>query len=244
MKSPASAMILAAGLGMRMRPLTNQTPKPLVRVAGRPLIAYNIEALTKFNAERIVINIHHLPEKMLNFVNEIQSASVFVSYEKEGLLDSGGGIKRALPLLGSAPFFILNGDSFFTDLVESNLNRMANYWNPDKMDVLLLLADRRQSTGYDGQGDFDLDKFGTIKRSIKKSEDTSIYTGTAILKPELFYEFGQETFSLNILFDRAIQRQRIFGLKLMGNWFHVGTIASLKLVEERIKENLISVESS
>jgi len=162
---PKTAMVLAAGLGLRMRPLTNTTPKPLLRVAGRRIIDYGMDALVVAGVEEAVVNKHYLPEQIAAWAQTIAKPRITLSDETDTVLETGGGIVRALPLLGDAPFYVLNSDCFWTESGTPALKRLAEAWNDDKMDCLLLLCDPSQTTGYDGDGDFRMDAEGRLTRS-------------------------------------------------------------------------------
>jgi MurNAc alpha-1-phosphate uridylyltransferase len=236
---PESAMILAAGLGLRMRPLTETMPKPLVKVAGQPLIAHNLSALGQAGIGRVVVNTHHLSEQIRAFASRWIKPPITVSDETDRLLDSGGGIKKALPLLGTAPFFVLNADSFWIDGPRSNLARLAEAWRPETMDILLLLASHIQATGYDAQGDFMMDPDGRLIRRSERQVAPFIYAGVALMKPALFDDMPDGPFSLNRLFDRAIAAGRLFGLRLDGWWLHVGTPDAIAAAEDRIARSIL-----
>jgi MurNAc alpha-1-phosphate uridylyltransferase len=231
---PMTAMVLAAGLGLRMRPLTETTPKPLIDVAGRPLIAPILNALEEAGIKRVVVNMHHLADQIRAFASEIVSPQIMLSDEEDKLLDSGGGIKKALPILGSAPFFVLNADSFWIDGPRSNLARMAEAWQPDTMDILLLVVSGSQMTGYSGKGDFMMSPDALLSRRPEMMVAPFVYAGVAIIKPELFSETPEGPFSLNILFDRAIEANKLFGIRLDGEWLHVGTPDAIADAERRL----------
>jgi MurNAc alpha-1-phosphate uridylyltransferase len=182
---PRKAMVLAAGLGTRMRPLTLTTPKPLVRVAGRALIDYLLEPLARAGVETAVVNIHHLGEQIEAHVRDCHAPQIIVSDEREQLLDSGGGIKKALPHLGSEPFFVLNADSFWIDGPKSNLLRLSEFWDAQQMDIVLLLANGAQATGYEGLGDFTMAQDGRLSWRVERQVAPFIYAGVSIIKPEL-----------------------------------------------------------
>lgn len=231
---PNTAMILAAGLGLRMRPLTEKTPKPLINVAGRPLILPILNALAKANVARVVINMHHLADQIRAFASGIETPQIILSDEQAELLDSGGGVKKALPIIGSSPFFVLNADSFWIDGPRSNLVRMAEAWQPSQMDILLLVVSGAQMTGYSGQGDFMMSSDSRLSRRPEKSVAPFVYAGVAIIKPELFAKTPEGPFSLNVLFDRAIEAGKLFGLRLDGEWLHVGTPDAIADAERRL----------
>lgn len=231
---PRSAMILAAGLGLRMRPLTATRPKPLVTVAGRPLIEHILKPVEAAGVTEIVINVHYLADQIREHVAERHGSKVHISDETEKLLDSGGGIKKALPYLGTDPFFVLNGDSFWIDGPRPNLLRLAEAWDPEKMDVLLLVVASALATGYEGKGDFTMDPKGCLNRRQERYVAPFVYAGVGIIKPELFDETPDGPFSLNVLFDRSIERGRLYGLRLDGEWLHVGTPDAIQAAEMRI----------
>lgn len=231
-------MILAAGLGLRMRPLTEKTPKPLVEVAGKPLIGYILEPLAKAGLARIIINAHHLADQMRDFVARHSSLPLHLSDESDQLLDSGGGVKKALPQLGQNPFYILNADSFWIDGPRPNLQRMAEAWDAEQMDILLLVASGGQVTGYSGSGDFVMDAVARLTRRPERVVAPFVYAGVGIMKPELFTDTPEGPFSLNLLFNRAIERKRLFGLRLDGEWLHVGTPDAIDAAERLIDRSI------
>jgi tRNA threonylcarbamoyl adenosine modification protein YjeE len=228
----APAMVLAAGLGTRMRPITDTRPKPLVEVGGRSMLDHALGRLAEAGIERAVVNVHYLPEMIEEHLAGVSGLAVMVSDERDALLETGGGIKRALPLLDSE-FLVLNSDSLWTEHGESNLRRLFGTWQPDTMDILLLLAPR-DSVGYDGRGDFHLDPDGRLARRRPEELAPFVYAGAAILKAELFEETPDGAFSLNVLFDRAIAAGRLYGARLDGEWLHVGTPEAIAPAEERL----------
>jgi len=231
---PHSAMILSAGLGLRMRPLTNSRPKPLIEVAGKTLLAYNLECLTRAGIQQIVVNVHHLGEQIRDFLKAYNFTQVRISDETERLLDSGGGVKKALSHLGPDPFFIMNADSFFIDGPQSNLRRLTDAFEPNQMDALLLLAGGLQMTGYEGLGDFFMDAQGELTRRAERVVAPFVYTGVALINPAVFTDTPEGPFSLNLLFNRAIEKGRLFGLRLDGEWLHVGTPEAIADAETQL----------
>lgn len=228
---PTAAMVLAAGLGKRMRPITSTIPKPLVEIRGKALIDYGLDALERTGVRRAVVNVHYLADLMQAHLRRRKAMEIVVSDERDALLESGGGIVRALPLLGPQPFFTINADTFWIDGYRDNLELMGDIWDGERMDVLLLIADMRQATGYDGRGDFTMDVEGRLARVAERDMSPFIYAGAAILKPELFADMSEEKFSLNRVFDAAIERERLFGVRLDGLWFTVGTPEAIPLAE-------------
>jgi MurNAc alpha-1-phosphate uridylyltransferase len=227
-------MVLAAGLGTRMRPITERIPKPLVRVAGKTLLDHNLDPLAEAGVELAVVNVHHFADQMLAHLAERRRPRIVISDEREALLDSGGGVKKALPHLGSGPFFVLNADSFWIDGPISNLARLAGHFDPGRQDVLLLVASTAASTGYDGIGDFQMDAQGRLRRRVEREVVPFVYAGAAILKPDLFDGTPDGAFSLNLVFNRAAEAGRLYGLRLDGLWLHVGTPEAIGLAETKI----------
>lgn len=220
-----SAMILAAGLGTRMRPITDTLPKPLVEVAGKPLIAYGLEALGRAGVRDIVVNVHYLAPLLVEWLSAWHGANIRISDETEELLDSGGGIVKALPMLGNEPFLILNADTFWLEepgATRDNLLRMMDRFDPETMDILLLTARLDQATGHTGAGDFIMAEDGRLSR-YKGSGDPVIYAGAIILHPRIFADISEKRFSINRCFDAAISQGRLFGSPMHGHWLTVGT---------------------
>jgi MurNAc alpha-1-phosphate uridylyltransferase len=221
MRMPETAMVLAAGQGRRMRPLSDALPKPLVKVDGRALIDHCLDGLAAVGVKRAVINVHHLADQVEAHVKTRRSPTVIISDERDTLLETGGGVARALPLLGDRPFVLRNSDSFWLDGVRPNLEWLAIAWEDDQMDGLLLLASTVRASGYSGRGDFMLDADGRVSRRPERRIAPFVYAGAAILSPRLFAEVPEGAFSLNIPFDRAIEAGRLFGVRLDGLWINV-----------------------
>ena len=234
--APQTAMVLAAGLGTRMRPLTETVPKPLVRVGGKALIDHCLDDLDAAGIKRIVVNVHHLADKVEAHLGQWVAAragrpQIVISDERGRLLETGGGIARALPDLGEYPFFLRNSDSFWLNGVRGNLDWLHRGWNPRIMDALLLLAPTVGSVGYRGRGDFLLDKEGRLTRRPERTVTPFIYSGAAILDPGLFAGCPEGPFSLNILFDRAIEAGRLFGVPMEGLWINVENLDAARQAE-------------
>ena len=232
----AAAMLLAAGLGKRMRPLTDSRPKPLVEVAGRTLADHVLDRLASAGVERVVVNVHYLADQMEAHLAARRKPSVLISDERAGLLDSGGGVKKALPLLGEVPFIVCNSDSFWIEGPDANLDRLKAVWAPEAMDILMLVAATATSVGFDGKGDYALDCQGRLRRRMEGEVVPFAYAGVLLIKPELFAGMP-EIFSLNRLFDAAEARGRLFGQRLDGVWLHVGTPAAIAEAEARIAQS-------
>jgi len=220
---PKSAIVLAAGLGTRMRPYNGHIPKPLVTVGGRSLIDYGLDRLADAGVERAVVNVHHLADAVERHLASRKRPRIIISDERESLLGTGGGIAKALPQLGAAPFFLVNSDTLWLDGTRPNFARLAENFDTDAMDALLLLAPSVGSLGYQGRGDYTTLGDGRRRRRSEHEVVPFIYAGAAILSPALFADAPQGAFGLTSLFDRAAAAGRLFGLRLDGLWMHVGT---------------------
>jgi len=229
-----TAMVLAAGLGERMRPLTETTPKPLIAVGGKPLIEHVLDRLAEAGVETAIVNVHYLADQIEARLAGRQRPRVVFSDERAQLLDTGGGVVKALPLLGDKPFFHLNSDSIWIDGVRPNLVRLAERFDPAAMDALLLLAPGTGSIGYAGRGDYFMQPDGTLSRRAERDVAPFVYAGAAILSPALFEAAPAGAFSLIRLFNRAEDEGRLYGLRLDGVWMHVGTPDAIKLAEDAI----------
>jgi MurNAc alpha-1-phosphate uridylyltransferase len=227
-------MILAAGFGTRMRPLTDTMPKPLIPVGGKPLINHVLDRLAAVGVETAVVNVHHLADQIEQHLQPRRAPKIVISDERNGVLGTGGGVVKALPLLGPEPFFHVNSDTLWIDGVKPNLERLAATFRPDKMDALLLLAPTATSVGYAGRGDFSMTPDGRLRRRGEREVVPFVYAGIAILSPALFRDAPSGAFALTRLFDRAIEQERLFGLRLEGVWMHVGTPESVAAAEAAI----------
>jgi MurNAc alpha-1-phosphate uridylyltransferase len=227
-------MILAAGLGTRMRPLTDTMPKPLVRVGGKPLINHVLDRLAALGVETAVVNVHHFADQIEQHLRPRRVPKIVISDERGSVLGTGGGVVKALPLLGDAPFFHVNSDTLWIDGVKSNLARLADAFDPERMDALLLLAPTATSVGYTGRGDFTMASDGKLQRRPEREVVPFVYAGIAILARTLFKDAPSGAFSLTQLFDRAIEKERLYGLRLEGVWMHVGTPEAIAAAEKAI----------
>ena len=232
---PRTAMVLAAGFGERMKPLTERQPKPLIAVAGKPLIDRVLDRLAAAGVERAVVNVHYLADLIENHLKARASPKIVISDERAKLLDTGGGVVKALPLIGREPFFHLNSDTIWIDSVRPNLDTLAEAFDPAAMDVLLLLAPVATSIGYAGRGDFTMAADGRLERRLERDVAPFVYAGAAILRPELFDGAPAGAFSLTKLFDKAAAQGRLYGLRLEGVWMHVGTPDAIAQAEAAIK---------
>src|SRR5215470_12446954 len=227
-------MVLAAGLGTRMRPHNGQIPKPLVTVGGRALIDYVLDRLADAGVERAVVNVHHFADQIERHLAGRQRPTVIISDEREQLLDTGGGIVKSLASLGNDPFFLVNADTIWIEGVRPNLERLAAAFDPAAMDGLLLLAPTATSIGYEGRGDFALSADGRLRRRGEQEIVPFVYAGAGILAPALFANAPDAPFSVTRLFDRAEAQGRLHGLRLEGLWMHVGTPAAIAEAEAAI----------
>jgi N-acetyl-alpha-D-muramate 1-phosphate uridylyltransferase len=226
------AMVLAAGLGKRMRPLTDSVPKPLVKVNGKPLIDYSMDRLRDAGVTSAIVNCHYLGEQIIAWSKHQANPPVTVSDERGELLDTGGGILKALPLLGDQPFFVLNSDSIWTERGTPALQRLRAAWDSSRMDCLLLTCPIAQARGYEGQGDFAINPQGQLRR--EKGDHTFVYIGAYLVAPSLFREASHVSFSMNALWNIAMERGRLHGLVHDGLWLHVGTPEAIPMAEAEL----------
>jgi N-acetyl-alpha-D-muramate 1-phosphate uridylyltransferase len=231
---PDTAMILAAGMGARMRPLTDTMPKPLVQVGGKPLLDHVLDRLAEYGVGRAVVNVHYLGDQIIRHVADRKHPQVVISDERDVILGTGGGVVRALPLLGDKPFFHLNADTMWIDGVKSNLVRLAEAFDPATMDILLLLAPTAASIGYDGAGDYAMAPDGALRRRKEHQVVPFVYAGVAIFSPVVFANAPAGDFPLTRVFDAANEQGRLFGLRLDGTWMHVGTPDAVGAAEEAL----------
>src|SRR5450631_1075068 len=233
--TPTKAMVLSAGLGTRMRPLTNKIPKPLVEVGGKALLDHVLDRLAEAGVERAVVNVHHFAEQIERHLASRTKPKITISDERSLLLGTGGAVVKALPELGPAPFFLINSDTLWIDGVAPNLARLAEAFDPASMDVLLLLAPTTGSIGYAGRGDFAFGPDGRLRRRAEREVAPFVFAGAAILAPALFAGAPKGEFPLTDLFDRAALAGRLHGLRLEGLWMHVGSPDAIVLAERAIR---------
>lgn len=231
---PRRAMILAAGLGTRMQPLTDNTPKPLVPVGGKPLINHVLDRLAAVGVETAVVNVHHMADQVEQHLTPRRVPKVIISDERKALLGTGGAVVKALPLLGEEPFFHINSDTLWIDGVKPNLERLAAAFDSNTMDALLLLAPTTTSVGYTGAGDYTMASEGRLRPRAEREVAPFVYSGVAILSPRLFMTAPQGAFALTVLFNRAAEAGRLHGLRLEGVWMHVGTPDAIAAAEAAI----------
>ena len=235
------AMILAAGFGVRLRPITDTTPKPLIKVLGRTLIDRTIDRLHEGGIDTFVVNIHHLSEQIQKHLEKRIDVKILFSLEKK-ILETGGGIKKSLTKFGNEPFFACNGDTLWLNGTQNAVDRMVRQWDADKMDALLMLHSTVNAYGYEGLGDFDLNPLGMLSRRLEGEVSPYLFTGVQILHPRLFKSAPEGPFSLNLLFDKAIERSKLYGIVHDGEWFHVGTPKALKEAEDYMQKRYSGIK--
>ena len=232
---PGTAMVMAAGLGKRMRPLTATRPKPLIEVGGKPLIDHVFDRLLAAGVTKAVVNVHYLPDVMeAHLQARAGDLRISVSDERELLLETGGGLVRAAPLIDSDPFFAINSDNFWIDGPSDTLRLLASHWKEGAMDALLLLVPHARAYNHRGLGDFHMDRFGRLKRRSRSKVAPYVFTGIQLVSKRLLRDAPEGAFSTNILWDRAIEEGRCFGAVHQGLWFDVGTPASVQATESAL----------
>lgn len=224
-------MVLAAGLGLRMRPLTENLPKPLVKMAGKPLIDHALDRLARVGIEEAVVNVHFLADMLERHLRKRKSPRIVISDERKRVLDTGGGVAKALPLLGAEPFLICNSDSISSGGTGDSLARLFEIWDGERMDSLMLLASAANSIGYDGPGDFAMSPDGHLRRRREREVTPFVFTGFSVAHPRMFDNCPKGPFSLNLLWDRAIEAGRLYGLRQDGLWMHIGSPDALGAAE-------------
>jgi MurNAc alpha-1-phosphate uridylyltransferase len=220
---PARGMVLAAGLGTRMRPLTNDRPKSLITVGGRTLLDHAIDRFVAAGIRMVVVNVHYKGEMVIEHLKSRTDVEIRIQDEREKLLDTGGALKRALPHFKDEAFFTYNSDSIWLESWASNLSRMARQWDDAEMDCLMLMAPTHNSIGYEGKGDFSMDSLGRLTRRQPQRVTPFAWPGVQIIHPRLIKRGAGDVFSTNKLWDIAAEEGRLFGMRLDGKWMHIGT---------------------
>lgn len=236
---PDKAMVFAAGLGTRMRPLSDEIPKPLVKVGGKALIDHALDRFAGAGVTTAVVNLHHHADRIEAHLAGRLAPKIIISDERAKLLDQGGGIRKALPHLGPAPFFLCNTDAFWIEGPRPNLGRLAAAWDPGEMDALLLVAAAATSVGVDWLGDFTMDAGGRLERREERRVAPFVYTGVGIIKPELFAGATEDVFRLAPYFFEAAEKGRLFGVRLDGIWLHIGTPQTIDEAERLITRSVL-----
>jgi MurNAc alpha-1-phosphate uridylyltransferase len=234
---PKRAIVLAAGLGTRIRAHNDKIPKPLVTVSGKALIDYALDRLVDVGVEQVVVNVHHMADALESHLAKRARPRIVISDERNELMGTGGGVVKALPQLGDAPFFYMNSDTLWIDGVKPNLVRLAEAFDPAEMDALLLLAPTTTSIGYDQRGDFAMSADGRLRRRPERQVVPFAYASAAVLAPSLFRDAPTGVFPLTVLFDRAAEEGRLHGLRIDGIWMHVGTPEAVAEAEAAIRES-------
>jgi len=229
---PKTAMLLAAGLGSRMRPLTDTRPKPLVEVNGKALADHALERLDEAGVSTVAVNLHYKADMLEAHLANRKSPKIVFSDERAALLETGGGIAKALPLLGKEPFIVVNTDSLWTEGTKPALLRLQEAWDDATMDCLLLVAPTVSSLGYNGRGDFSLEPDGTLVRRQESQLAPFVFTGAYILHPRLFNNAPEGKFSMNVLWDRAIETGKLKGLRHDGVWMEINTPKAVDIASD------------
>ena len=229
---PKTAMVMAAGLGKRMRPLTATRPKPLVEVAGRTLLDHVLDRLRAAGVENVIVNVHYLPDALeAHLAARAKGLNVKISDERSQLLETGGGLVKAASMIDCDPFLAVNSDNLWLDGPADTLKLLASHWEGDKMDALLLLVPHARAQNHRGRGDFYMDRSGRLRRRERSRVAPFVYTGVQIVSKRLLQGAPEGPFSTNLLWDRAIEEGRCFGAVHQGLWFDVGTPQSIKATE-------------
>lgn len=232
------AMVLAAGLGTRMRPITDRIPKPLVKISGKPMLDYALDLLAAAGVEKAAVNVHHHADQMLAHLKSYRGLEIVVSDETQALMNSGGGLAKGLELLDRDPVFVMNADLFWigeTPGAPTNLERLADFFDAETMDMALLCVTLDRTTGHNGKKDFSMTEDGRLARYSEGLPNPVVYAGAIVLKPALFADAPTDAFNLNSYFDRAIANGRLYGLVLDGHWLTVGTPDAIDEAEDTIR---------
>ncbi len=236
MSAPTRAMVLAAGLGTRMRPLSHSKPKPLIPVAGKPLIDHMLDRLVAAGVTYAVVNVHYLGDMVVEHLKKRRDLEIVISDERAQLLDTGGGTVAALHHFKDEPFFSVNTDALFVDARGDALQRLARSWDETRMDALMLLALTVRSVGYHGPGDFTMDAAGHLKRRSPRTVAPFVWTTVQICHPRLFANPPAAKFSTNVVWDRAIAADRLYGQRLDGDWLEINTPEAVDEAEAWLAE--------
>ena len=234
------AMVLAAGLGSRMRPITDHTPKPLVKIAGKPLLDYALDALKAAGCEQVVVNVHHLADQVEAHLASRQDLEILISDERDGLLNSGGGLAKGLSLLPDTAVYVMNADLFWVGEpagAPTNLERLAGFFDAERMDMALLCVPLDRTTGHEGGNDFSLDADGQLTRYKPDQGEGVVYAGAIVMNKRLLDDAPKGAFNLNLYFDRAIAANRLYGLILEGQWITAGTVAAIQAAEDAVRRH-------
>ncbi|KAA0698913.1 nucleotidyltransferase family protein [Neorhizobium sp. P12A] len=232
------AMVLAAGLGTRMRPITNTIPKPLVKIAGKPMIDYALDTLADAGVEKAVVNVHHHADQMLAHLEAYKRLEIIISDEREALMNNGGGLAKGLKLLDAGKVFVMNADLFWVGEkpgMPTNLQRLAGFFDPAGMDMAMLCVDIDNTTGHNGKNDFGMAKDGRLTRFREHDPSPVVYAGAIAMDTSFLDDAPADAFNLNIYFDKAITRGRLYGMMMDGHWLTVGTPEAISDAEATIQ---------
>jgi len=233
---PRTAMVMAAGLGKRMRPLTATRPKPLIEVAGKTLLDHVLDRLKAAGVERVVINVHYLADAVeAHLARHNKGLDFVISDERGQLLETGGGLVKAMSLIDADPFLSVNSDNLWIDGPADALKLLASHWDGDKMDALLLLVPQARAQNHRGQGDFHMDRQGRLRRRRPSHVAPFVFTGVQMLSKRILRDPPEGPFSTNVFWNRAIAEGRCFGAVHQGLWFDVGTPQSIRATEAALK---------
>ena len=235
MSKITTAMLLAAGLGTRMKPLTDTRPKPLIEVGGRTLVDRVLDKLVQQGVTRAVVNVHYLADQMIAHLKTRKDIEIAISDERAVLLETGGGVIQALPLLGDDPFFVINTDVTWATPGDTTFLKMAEAYDPNEMDALLLLADMGATLGFRGPGDFFLGHDGHVQRRGDKPSAPYVFAGTHITRADLLKSYEAKPFSANIYWNAMGRAGRLYGTVMSPFWMHVGDPAGRDEAEARLK---------
>ncbi len=236
---PEIAMVFAAGLGTRMRPVTDTMPKPLIKVGGRALIDHSLDRFAEAGVKKAIVNVHYLPDMVIEHLLKRAQPEIIISDERDKLLDQGGGICKVLDQFEGKPFFVCNTDAFWIEGLSNNLQELAAVWDEEIMDILLLVASTPHSIGVDWPGDFTMDKDGRLIKRAEKEVAPFVYSGIGIIKVDLFSAETREIFGLAQYFFQAAQRGRLYGKRLDGQWLHVGRPETIAEAEEAVARSAL-----
>jgi N-acetyl-alpha-D-muramate 1-phosphate uridylyltransferase len=233
---PQTAMIMAAGLGKRMRPLTATRPKPLIEVGGKALLDHVLEKLRGAGVKKVVVNVHYLADALeAHLASRAHGLEVVISDERDLLMETGGGLVKAAPVIDSDPFLALNSDNLWIDGPADTLKLLASHWDDSGMDALLLLVPQARAFNHKGMGDFHMDRQGRLRRRARSHVAPFVFTGIQMVSKRLLREAPDGPFSTNLLWDRAIEQGRCFGAVHQGLWFDVGTPKSIPMTEAALE---------
>ena len=233
---PRTAMVMAAGLGKRMRPLTATRPKPLINVAGKPLVDHVLEKLRASGVKEVIVNVHYLPDALeAHLKSREHGLEIVISDERELLMETGGGLVKAAPLIDSDPFLAINSDNLWIDGPADTLKLLASQWDDSRMDALLLLVPQARALNHKGIGDFHMDRTGRLRRRDRSHVAPFVFTGIQMVSKRLLRDAPEGPFSTNLLWDRAIEEGRCFGAVHQGLWFDVGTPDAIQMTESALE---------